>query len=165
VLPNNVSKVGRDCIVRNNRVIDNNHANFANPNSIVSNVTPGTGILVMAADDTEVTANEIRGNDCYGVAVFSLEVAFPKGTAFDVGTTPENTWMHDNVYSDNGRNPAGSIIRAGLKGADLLWDLSGWSNRWQETGATQSTPLLTARWPAFIRRANWRVLQFAQNYL
>jgi cytochrome c peroxidase len=165
VLPNNVSKVGRDCIVRNNRVIDNNHPNFGNPNAIVSNVPPGTGILVMAADDTEVTANEIRGNDCYGVAVFSLEVAFPKGTAFDVGPTPENTWIHDNTFSDNGRNPAGSIVRAGLKGADLLWDLSGWSNKWQERAATQSTPLLSARWPAFIRRANWRVLQFAQNYL
>jgi parallel beta-helix repeat protein len=165
VLPNNVSKVGSDCVVRNNRVINNNHPNFGNPNAIVSNVPPGTGVLVMAADNTEVTANEIRGNDCYGVAVFSLEVAFPKGTAFDVGPTPENTWVHDNTYSDNGRNPAGSIVRAGLKGADLLWDLSGWSNRWQETGATQSTPLLGARWPAFIRRANWRVLQFAQNYL
>ena len=165
VLPNNVSKIGRDCIVRNNRVINNNHPNFGNPNSIVSNVPPGTGVLVMAADNTEVTANEIRGNDCYGVAVFSLETAFPKGTAFDVGPTPENTWIHDNTYSDNGRNPAGALVRAGLKGADLLWDLSGWSNRWQETGASQATPLLGASWPAFIRRANWRVLQFAQNYL
>jgi cytochrome c peroxidase len=165
VLPNNVSKIGRDCVVRNNRVINNNHPNFGNPNAIVSNVPPGTGVLVMAADNTEVTANEIRGNDCYGVAVFSLEVAFPKGTAFDVGPTPENTYVHDNVYSDNGRNPAGSIVRAGIKGADLIWDLSGWSNRWHETAATQSTPLLGARWPAFIRRANWRVLQFAQKYL
>jgi cytochrome c peroxidase len=165
VLPNNVSKVGRDCVVRNNRVINNNHPNFGNPNSIVSSVPPGTGVLVMAADNTEVTANEIRGNDCYGVAVFSLETTFPKGTAFDVGPTPEDTWIHENTYSDNGHNPAGSLVRAGLKGADLLWDLSGWSNRWQEAGASQATPLLGARWPAFIRRANWRVLQFAQNYL
>jgi cytochrome c peroxidase len=165
VLPNNVSKVGRDCTVRNNRVINNNHSNFANPNSIVSGVPPGTGLLVMAADNTEVAANEIRGNDCYGVAVFSLETAFPKGTAFDVGPTPENTWVHDNAYSDNGRNPAGALVRAGLRGADLLWDLSGWSNRWREAGASRATPLLDARWPAFIRRANWRLLQFAQNYL
>src|SRR4030095_15290782 len=82
ILPNNPSKVGRNCIVRNNRVINNNHANFANPNSIVANVPPGTGVMVMAADNTEVTGNEIRNNDCYGVAVFGLEVAFEKGTAF-----------------------------------------------------------------------------------
>lgn len=165
VLPNNPSKVGRDCIVRNNRVINNNHPNFANPNSIVANVPPGTGVLVMAAKNTEVTGNEIRGNDCYGVGVFSLEVSFPKGTVFDVGPTPEDTFIHGNTYSDNGRNPAGALVRAGLKGADLVWDLSGWSNRWQETSATQATPLLSAGWPEFARRAHWRALQFMQKYL
>ncbi|HTG15747.1 MAG TPA: parallel beta-helix domain-containing protein, partial [Blastocatellia bacterium] len=165
VLPNNPSKVGRDCVVRNNRVINNNHANFGNPNSIVSGVPPGTGVLVMAAKNTEVTGNEIRGNDCYGVGVFSLEVAFPKGTSFDVGPTPEYTFIHGNTYSDNGHNPAGALVRAGLKGADLVWDLSGSSNKWQEAEATQATPLLSARWPEVARRAQWRVLQFMQTYL
>jgi parallel beta-helix repeat protein len=165
ILPNNPSKVGHNCIVRNNRVINNDHVNFANPNSIVANVPPGTGVMVMAADNNEVTGNEIRGNDCYGVAVFSLEVAFDKGTAFDVGPTPENNWIHDNTYSDNGRNPAGALKRAGIKGADLVWDLSGSSNRWQEANATRSTPLLSAKWPGFARRAYWRALQLAQTYL
>ena len=165
ILPNNPSKAGRNCRVVGNRVIDNNHPNFGNPNSIVSHVPPGTGVMVMAADNNEVTGNEIRGNDCYGVAVFSLEVAFPKGTSFDVGATPENNWIHDNVYSDNGRNPAGAVVRAGIKGADLVWDLSGSSNRWQEPEATRSTPILEARWPAAARRAYWRILQLAQRYL
>ncbi len=165
ILPNNPSKAGHNCIVRNNRVINNNHVNFANPNSIVANVPPGTGVMVMAADNNEVTGNEIRGNDCYGVAVFSLEVAFPKGTAFDVGPVPENNWIHENTYSDNGRNPAGALARAGIKGADLVWDLSGSSNRWQESNATSSTPLLNAKWPGFARRAYWRTLQLLQTYL
>lgn len=165
ILPNNPSKVGHNCIVRNNRVINNNHVNFANPNSIVANVPPGTGVMVMAADNNEVTGNEIRGNDCYGVAVFSLEVAFPKGTSFDVGATPENNWIHENVYSDNGSNPAGALKRAGIKGADIVWDLSGWSNRWQEAGATRSTPILNASWPSIFRRAYWRALTLAQEYL
>src|SRR6185369_6029867 len=121
VLPNNVSKVGRDCIVRNNRVIENNHANFGNPNAIVGRVPPGGGILVMAADNTEVTGNEIRGNNSYGVAVTSLETSFPRGTQFDVGPTPERNWVHDNRFSDNGAKPAESITKLGLKGADLLW--------------------------------------------
>ena len=165
ILPNNPSKVGHNCIVRNNRVINNNHVNFANPNSIVANVPPGTGVMVMAADNNEVTGNEIRGNDCYGVAVFSLEVAFEKGTAFDVGPIPENNWIHDNTYSENGHNPAGALKRAGINGADLVWDLSGSSNRWQEANATRSTPLLSARWPGFARRAYWRALQVMQRYL
>jgi len=165
ILPNNPSKAGHNCIVRNNRVINNNHANFANPNSIVANVPPGTGVMVMAADNNEVTGNEIRDNDCYGVAVFSLEVAFEKGTAFDVGPVPENNWIHDNTYSGNGRNPGGALKRAGIKGADLVWDLSGSSNRWQESNATSSTPLLNAKWPGFARRAYWRALQLLQTYL
>jgi cytochrome c peroxidase len=160
VLPNNVSKIGRDCIVRNNRVIENNHPNFGHPNSIVSQVPPGTGILVMAADNTEVTANEIRGNDCYGVAVFSLETTFQKGTAFDVGPTPDNTFIHNNTYSDNGKNPAGALTRAGLKGADLVWDLKGWSNKWSESNATSATPTLNASWPTFARKAYWRALSW-----
>ena len=165
ILPNNPSKVGRNCIVRNNRVINNNHVNFANPNSIVAHVPPGTGVMIMAADNTEVTGNEIRNNDCYGVAVFSLEVAFEKGTAFDVGPIPENNWIHGNTYSDNGHNPAGAVKRAGLRGADLVWDLSGSSNRWQEANATRSTSVLNAGWPTLARRAYWRALQLAQRYL
>jgi hypothetical protein len=131
----------------------------------VGKVPPGGGILVMAADETEVTGNEIRGNNSYGVSVVSLTIVFPKGTQFDVGPTPENNWIHDNIYSDNGRQPAESITKSGLTGADLLWDLTGWSNRWQESSATRATPVLNARWPAIARRAYWRVLQLAQEYL
>lgn len=174
VLPNNVSKVGRDCIVRNNRVIANNHVNFGNPNAIVSNVQPGTGILIMAADNTEVTANTVCGNNSFGVAVVSLEIIFPKGTAFDVGPTPENNWIHDNKFGDekdadryppNGRSPTEQLTNLGLKGADLLWDLSGWSNRWNELAATRATPVLNGSWPGVARRAYWRVLQVAQKII
>jgi cytochrome c peroxidase len=165
VLPNNPSKVGRNCKVVNNRVIENNLPNFGNPSSIVGKVPPGGGIFVMAADETEVTANEIRGNNSYGVSVVSLTIAFPKGTAFDVGPTPENTWVHGNTYADNGRQPAESITKQGLRGADLLWDLTGWSNKWEEANATRATPLLDAKWPTVARRAYWRVLQFMMEYL
>ncbi len=165
VLPNNPSKIGRNCRVINNRVIDNNLPNFGNPNSIVGKVPPGGGILVMAADDTEVTGNEIRGNNSYGVAVTSLESIFPKGTVFDVGPLPERNRIHNNTYGENGREPSESIKKAGLTGADLLWDLSGWSNTWQEPSATRATPLLSESWPAVARRAYWRVLTIAANYL
>jgi hypothetical protein len=53
----------------------------------------------------------------------------------------------------------------GLSGADLLWDLSGWSNRWKEASATRATPLLNDSWPGIARRAYWRMLQVAQNIL
>lgn len=165
LLPNNPSKLGRDCVVRGNRVIGNNHENFADPGAIVSNVPPGTGIMIMAADGTEVTANEIRGNNCYGVAIFSLSEVFPKGTVFDVGAMPDNNWVHDNTYAENGRQIAGALKRAGLPGADLLWDGTGWSNRWDESSASRSTPLPTSRWPTPASRAWGRLLGLARSYL
>ena len=119
----------------------------------------------MAADETEVTGNEIRGNNSYGIAVMSLSVSFPRDTKFDVGPLPERNRIHGNTYADNGREPAKSITEAGLTGADLLWDLSGWSNTWGERGATRATPLLSSSWPSFARRAYWRALTLAQRYL
>ena len=165
LLPNNVSKVGRDHIVRNNKVIDNNHANFGNPNAIVGQVPPGGGILVMAADNVEVTNNEIRGNNSYGVAVTSVEVSFPKGTQFDTGPTPENVYIHHNQLVGNGLKPNERIIKAGLTGKDLLWDLSGASNRWDEPVGTRMFPLPSQSLPAFVRRGYWRALNFYAKYL
>jgi parallel beta-helix repeat protein len=165
VLPNNPSKVGRNCKVTGNRVVENNHDNFADPTAIVHNVPAGTGIMIMAADETEVTGNEIRGNDCYGVAVFSLEDVFPKGTVFDVGPMPEKNWVHANSFSDNGRRPSGALASAGLPGADLIWDGTGWSNTWDEPGASRSSLLPGSRWPSFARRGWWRLFGFARTFL
>jgi cytochrome c peroxidase len=165
VLPNNPSKVGRNCKVTGNRVIDNNHENFADPTAIVHNVPPGTGVMIMAADDTEVTGNEIKGNDCYGVAIFSLEDVFPKGTVFDVGPMPERNWVHANTFSGNGRHPTGALASAGLPGADLIWDGTGWSNSWDEPAASRSSLLPGSRWPSFARRGWWRLLNVARDYL
>ncbi|MGH9938072.1 MAG: parallel beta-helix domain-containing protein, partial [Blastocatellia bacterium] len=89
LLPNNPSKVGSDTTVKNNRIINNNHPNFGDPTSIVGRVQPGTGLLIMAADRTTVTENEIRGNNSFGIAVVGLAIAFPKGRTFDVGAIPE----------------------------------------------------------------------------
>jgi parallel beta-helix repeat protein len=165
VLPNNPSKVGRNCKVVGNRVVDNNHENFADPTAIVHNVPPGTGVMIMAADETEVTGNEIRGNDCYGVAVFSLADVFPKGTVFDVGPTPDRNWVHANTFSGNGRHPTGALASAGLPGADLIWDGAGWSNAWDEPGATRSSLLPGSRWPSFAKRGWWRLFSVARDYL
>jgi parallel beta-helix repeat protein len=163
VLPNNPSKAGRACRVVRNRVIANNHVNFGDPNAIVSKVPAGTGIMIMAADETEVTDNEIRGNDSFGIAVVGLDMVFPSGTTFDVGSVPEHNRIHGNRYADNGRRPAPAVREVGLSGADLLWDLNGASNVWHEPAATRATPLLDARWPEPLRRAYWRALRLLQR--
>ncbi len=165
LLPNNVSKAGRDHKVINNKVIGNNHVNFGNPNAIVGQVPSGGGILVMAADNVEVANNEIRDNNSYGVAVTSVEISYPKGTQFDIGPTPENTWVHANTYINNGTKPDPKILKNGLKGTDLLWDLSGSNNRWDELNAKRMVPLPSSPFPLFVRRGYWRVLNWYAKYL
>jgi len=154
LLPNNPSKVGHDTRVVRNRVIANNHPNFGDPSAIVSKVPAGTGIFIMGADRTEVAGNEIRGNDSVGVAVISLAMAFPPGATFDVGPIPEDNRIHDNVLADNGRHPAPAVKDIAGRGVDLLWDGSGWTNSWDQPGATRFPMLLPDRsWPSLLRRA------------
>ncbi len=75
VLPNNPSKTGSDTRVVGNRAWANNHENFGKPGTTVANLPNGVGILVMAADRTDVTQNWIAENDSYGIVVVSLASA------------------------------------------------------------------------------------------
>lgn len=164
LLPNNPSKVGSDHKVRNNRILNNNHANFGDPTAIVGKLIPGTGLLIMAADRTEVTANEIRGNDSFGIAVVGLAVAFPKGRTFDVGAIPEQNHIHGNTLADNGRKPGGLVKEIGAQNADLFWDGSGWNNVFDQPGAKTFPAVLPGKsWPDVARRAYTRVFGWIRD--
>jgi cytochrome c peroxidase len=136
LLPFNPSKVQDLTIVRRNRVLYNNTPNFADPEAIVSNVLKGTGIMILAADRTEVYENEVVGNDSFGIAVVSLLNLFPRNTPFDVEPFPDGNRIYRNTLRDNGKNPDERLKRFGVRPVDLLWDLSGRDNRWDQPGAT-----------------------------
>lgn len=166
LLPNNPSKVGSDHKVKNNRIINNNHENFGDPGAIVGKLIPGTGLLIMAADRTEVTANEIRGNESFGIAVVGLAVAYPKGRTFDVGAIPEENRIHGNTLADNGRNPGGLIKEVGAKNADIFWDGSGWNNSFEQIGAKSFPVVLPSNnWPNLLSRAYTRAFNFLRDRL
>jgi cytochrome c peroxidase len=157
LLPNNPSKVAHDHKVRNNRIINNNIPNFGDPTAIVGKVNPCTGLIVMGADRTEVTGNEIRGNDSIGMAVVSLEIVYPKGKLFDVGVVPENNRFWGNTFVDNGRNPVGEVKKMGLMNTDIFWDGSGWNNSFEQPGAKTFPSVLPKQsWPDVVRRAYTR---------
>lgn len=158
LLPNNPSKLSRNCRVVNNRVYENNHVNFGDPSAIVSRVPSGSGILIMAGDEVEVTQNEIRDNNTFGVAVLGLDMVFGAGSTYDVDPTPERCWIHTNNMSRNGMRPEGITKELGFSGADLLWDLSGYDNSWDQPRATKMPNILPLKnWPDVVRRANWRM--------
>lgn len=166
LLPNNPSKVGTDTKVVRNRVINNNHPNFGDPTAIVGRVIPGTGMLIMAADRTEVTENEIRGNDTFGLGVVGLAIAFPKGRQFDVGAIPEDNRIYGNIFAENGRNPGGQVKEIGAINCDLFWDGSGWDNSWNQPG-TKSFPALLPGdgWPGLARKAYARTFSWLRDRL
>ncbi|MGD9723989.1 MAG: parallel beta-helix domain-containing protein [Pirellulales bacterium] len=135
VLPNNPSKEGSDTRVINNRVWANNHPNFGQPGTIVANLPPGVGILVMAADRTEVTQNHVAENNSYGIAVLSLESArLPTKHKLDVEPHSDGTLVTANEYLGNGRQAHPLFVLLGAPGGDLLWDGTGQGNTWRESG-------------------------------
>lgn len=158
LLPNNPSKVGYNTRVYNNLIENNNHENFGKPNSTVSKVPPGAGIMIMTADNTEVYGNTIRGNQTFGVALTSLYSIYPRDTVFDLGPLPENNWIHDNTYENNGYDAQGMVKELGLSGADVMWTGEGWNNSFDEPGANMFPPVLPGHsWPDPAKRLIWRV--------
>lgn len=163
VLPDLEQKRGLDNLVRGNRIVGNNLPNFASEEALVSQVPTGIGILIMAADRTEVTDNEIQDNRSAGIALIGLKELFPDRQQFDVGTETEGSWIHDNRVEGNGTDPAPALTEAGSPGVDLLWGASGWDNAWSERQGTRFPRLLPGtNWPDFLRVAYWRALTLAR---
>lgn len=162
LLPNNPSKVSRNCVVQNNRVYNNNHVNFADPNAIVSRVPYGTGIMILGADDVRVSQNEILNNKSVGIAVVGLDAIFGEGTVYDVDPNPERNWILNNQIDGNGQDPDPKMLASGFEGADLIWDLSGRGNSWDEPDATRLPYTLPgSEWSGLRRRFNYRIWKTA----
>ncbi|MCL6535587.1 MAG: right-handed parallel beta-helix repeat-containing protein [Armatimonadetes bacterium] len=142
LLPFNPSKVQDGCIVRRNRVINNNTPNFADPEAIVSNVLKGTGIMLLAADNTEVYENEIVGNGTFGIMTIGLRQIFPAPTPLDVDPSPDGNRIYNNTLRDNGKDPDERLKRFGIPPVDLLWDMTGKGNTWNQPEGTRFPPAL-----------------------
>jgi cytochrome c peroxidase len=113
--------------------------------------------MILTADNTEVFGNVIRGNQSWGVGLSSLYLMYPRDTVFNLGPLPENNWIHDNVYENNGQNPDPALAEFGVPGADILWMGEGWNNSFDDPTATMFPPLLPGRnWPDPAKRALWR---------
>lgn len=146
VLPNNPSKVGDNCRVINNRIFDNNGPNFGKPGTIVESIPPGMGLIVMAADRTEVTQNTITGNDTYGIAVIGLASSTASqdfaSHELDVEPNSDFTIIRDNRIADNGANPSERFRKAfpDLPGGDILWDGTGEGNEFLEAQGLKTMP-------------------------
>jgi parallel beta-helix repeat protein len=108
-MPDLEKKDGRHCRVFRNRVLANNHENFALKGNTVASVPAGTGIMIMANDQVEVFDNTIEHNQTAGLSVVSYLImdkpmADPKYDPFC-----EAIHIHDNRFAANGDKPAGAL--------------------------------------------------------
>ncbi len=126
VLPNLEKNDGNKALVRDNEIYENNRENFAEPGTIVAKVPPGTGMLLLSADETEIRNNVIRDNDTTGVLVFSLKtLEFLLGGTPDPETDayPETNFVHSNDFSGNGTNPGSILADWGVNPLEnVIWD-------------------------------------------
>jgi cytochrome c peroxidase len=164
LLPGKTATEGSHTRLADNRIENNNLANFSRPEMTVHLVPAGTGVLIVSADSTEVTANTFRGNKSFAVGLVALTdfpAFFGKNRLWDIPTVPENNWVHDNTFDNNGYAADPEVISAGFKGRDLLWSAAGTGNRWDEpTGTRYPAPLPGSNWPGFVQRAYSRALGF-----
>lgn len=102
-------KTAFDIIFRDNFVVNNNHPNFGAPGSTVASIPPGTGILIMAADDVIVENNIITGNKNTGITIVDLATGDPKANDPNSEGNPDRVVILDNIMFGNGDDPTGEI--------------------------------------------------------
>jgi parallel beta-helix repeat protein len=126
-MPDLPVKDGRLCRVYNNKVIANNHENFAPKGNIVATVPPGTGLMIMANKEVEVFDNTVENNQTSGVSVVSYLLTDKPLNDPKYDPFCDSIYIHDNRFSDNGGKPSGAIgeMLAKVLGSplpDILYD-------------------------------------------
>ena len=126
-LPNLPVQGGRNTRVFNNRIIDNNTANFAPEGNIVATVPAGSGLMVLANDNIEVFGNEFTSNNSANVIIVSYQITgLPiDDEAYD--PFPESIHIHGNRFSGGGAAPESeplAMLReaTGQAVPDIVWD-------------------------------------------
>lgn len=118
---------GQRALVHNNDIDGNNHANFAEEGTVVANVPPGTGLMIMSKDMVEARNNDIHDNDSAAVLIISYIAVDSTWNDPDYDAYPETLFLHDNTYTNNGTDPQGILDQlAAIAGVDvleqILWD-------------------------------------------
>jgi parallel beta-helix repeat protein len=109
-LPGLPKKTTDDVIIRNNFVFNNNHHNFGAPGSVVGNVPPGTGMIVLAGDQVTFENNIIEGNNLAGIVVVDHSVMPNMTPDPGVDPNPDGVKILRNLYRNNGEKSFGYAV-------------------------------------------------------
>lgn len=101
-----LTQYGHTTKVFNNKVHNNNHENFAMKGNIVASIPPGTGVMILATHNLELTGNEIIDNKTVGTGIISYELvaALNEGeveqeTSIGGVQTVANNFRADSLYN------------------------------------------------------------------
>jgi len=89
---------GRSIKVYDNRIIANNHKNFAPQGNIVGIVPPGTGVILLAAKDVAIYDNDILDHKTMGTAIASYQVTEKPWEDEAYNPYAYDIRIHDNHY-------------------------------------------------------------------
>jgi len=97
-LPDLIQKEGGFVRVFKNKIIDNNHINFAPKGNTVGKVPQGTGVMILATRNVEVFDNRIVNNISAGTAIVSYYITENPINDKTYKPFPSNIYVHDNFY-------------------------------------------------------------------
>lgn len=103
-LPGRV-QYGEKNLVHDNKSYHNNLANFAPRGAIVGYVPAGVGVLVLASDQLELYANDIRDNRTVGIVLVNYGLVDPLLSQRRYDFFSEGIHIYENLLTDNGGNP------------------------------------------------------------
>lgn len=119
-LPDLPVKLGTQSRVFRNNIHDNNHINFAPKGNIVAKVPLGTGMLLLASQQSEIFENKITNNRTLGISVVSYFMSENpiKDSLYD--PYPHDAYIHDNTMTRKrqratGKGRIGKMYRFKLK--------------------------------------------------
>lgn len=101
-LPELPKKSSGNIIVRNNLISNNNIMNFGAKGSIVASVPPGSGVIVLAADDVIFENNIIRDNSLAGIIIAHHGAIPHMAKDPQVEPNPDRVKVLKNLFYHNG---------------------------------------------------------------
>jgi parallel beta-helix repeat protein len=129
--PNLDRLANENILMRDNFVYCNNHENFARPGTTVSNIPPGTGAMSFGGKGIELRDNIMDSNNSTGLLLVSNVILCQiAGSDCDAqegyNRYPEQIYVHDNIYINNGTDPQGIVgeiaLITGTPTPEIIWD-------------------------------------------
>lgn len=108
-----IEKQGFATKLHDNNFSDNNGPNFADPNTSVGQVPPGTGVMILANDRNDVYNNLVDNNGTVAVLIVSYSDLLNGGNPFSppvaYNRLSEDNCIRDNILTNNGGGLASGV--------------------------------------------------------